>query len=86
LKETNKDHILEIAVNEIVWVLQYSTADKDRVSNADTNVPILVTLDNGKELVIDGLHRLRKAVNKNLKTLPYRRVSKELFDKGRFSR
>lgn len=69
--------VQQIAVKELIWVLQYDSPDRRRVERADLSAPILVTRYQGKELVVDGLHRLAKAVQMNQATLPYRRVSPE---------
>lgn len=50
-------------VKDLKWVLAYDTPDPERVSRADLSAPILVALDKtGRLTVIDGLHRLTKAV------------------------
>jgi hypothetical protein len=85
-KETHNDPVLQIDVNLIKWVLDYdkdnSKEDKIRTDNTDLSAPLLITNDNNKELVIDGLHRLKKAISLNIKTLPYKRVNKKMFDGG----
>ncbi len=82
-----KDPILSIPISRLVWVLDYvEVVDDPRIEAADISVPILVTFSRGKELVIDGLHRLLKAKDLNIKTLPYRRVSKVLFDYAQITR
>lgn len=43
---------------------------------------ILVAKTPGGGLVVSGLHRPKKAVKLNLETIPYKRLTKELFDKG----
>lgn len=46
------------------WVLEYTTVDETRVEAADIDVPVLVFFDQELEkwVVIDGAHRLTKAV------------------------
>lgn len=71
-----KETIQEIAVDKLKWVLDHGPAlNKDRVAQADLSVPVLVTKLDGQELVVDGAHRLTKAVEAGQKTIPYRRVS-----------
>lgn len=68
-----------IDVNELIWMLGPKTKnDKSRVMAADLSVPILITKYGDQELVVDGEHRLRKAVIKKVKQLPYRRVSQKV--------
>lgn len=69
----------QIAVNKLIWVLEFTGDDYDRqrVEDSDIKVPVLVTLHEGKELVIDGYHRLLKALKKHVKVLPYKRVTPE---------
>jgi len=73
-------------VDLIKWVLEYdndnSAEDKIRTNNVDLTAPLLVTKFYSKELVVDGFHRLKKAVSLNVKKLPYLRISKELFISG----
>lgn len=75
---TRETPIQEIEVSKLTWVLAYDRPRPDRVHRADLSAPIMVTTYKGQELVIDGLHRLQKAVNENKKTLPYKRVSDEM--------
>jgi hypothetical protein len=62
-------------VDKLSWVLKYDTADKNRTNKADISFPLIVakSVDN-KLTVIDGLHRLNKAVRENVKTLPIKYI------------
>lgn len=75
-----KDPVLTIEVSKLVWVLSFDKTETNekRDRQADLSAPLLVTLHKGKELVVDGGHRLRKAVKLGVKTLPYRRVSAQV--------
>lgn len=78
-KAVQHQPVLRINVAQLVWVLKHVQLDKDdgaRIAQVDLSVPILVTLDEGKELVVDGLHRLVKAQRDGVPVLPYRRVYK----------
>lgn len=78
--------VQQIDVSKLTWVLQYTDADPARVKQADLEAPILVTRYQGKELVVDGLHRLTKAVQEHRKILPYRRVSESVMHKARLEK
>ncbi|NDD67303.1 hypothetical protein EBZ35_06610, partial [bacterium] len=53
----------QCAVSKLAWVLAYDKSNTTRLKNADISVPIVITKsNNGKLTVIDGLHRLAKAV------------------------
>ena len=45
------------------WVLQYTDVDIKRVKKADINIPIIITNSNNKLVVLDGVHRLQKAID-----------------------
>lgn len=71
--------VQQIAVNKLDWVINSGDRiDQERVNRADLTAPLLVTLKNGKEQVVDGFHRLNKAKQTGIKYLPFRRVSSEL--------
>ena len=75
--------VYEIKVNRLKWLADRDTlqkVDPQRVDRADLTAPLLVTFTNGRALVVDGFHRLVKALQTNKPTLPYRRVSKEVLD------
>ena len=55
--------VVMIEVSKLTWVLEYTEVDQDRVVKADTGVPVMVYCDPEYGLtVIDGAHRLTKAV------------------------
>lgn len=64
--------LYDIPVSDLEWVLEYDTPDKKRVRAADYNVPILITIWKRQLVVLDGLHRVAKAVKDGLDTLPSR--------------
>lgn len=60
-----------IPIAELTWVLKYSTIDERRVKVADLNAPLLVYDDKKYGLtVIDGVHRLTKALRNRVGSLP----------------
>lgn len=80
-KAVEDEPVEQIAIIDLIWILKHvDYLDPDRVQKADVSIPILVTKYRNKELVVDGLHRLAKAVNSRMKDLPYKRVSKEVFE------
>lgn len=62
--------IKEFPIKELAWVLDYDTPNPERVEIADITAPIIVTPWEDKWVVIDGLHRLAKALELGLPTLP----------------
>lgn len=80
-----KDEPVEyIDISELMWVMKHvDDLDPSRIKNADVTIPILVTKYRNKELVVDGLHRLAKALQSRMKQLPYKRVSEEVFEASR---
>lgn len=63
----------EVDVGTVKWVLEHDTPDPARVDAADPSVPVIVAPDKtGRPTVIDGLHRLCKAVRGGHETIPAR--------------
>src|ERR1035437_1041422 len=65
---------------DLRWVLKYDRPDKERVEKANLNSPILVTYYEDKFVVIDGLHRLAKAVKEKEKHIIGKVVPYEILD------
>lgn len=73
--------IVRVPVKDLEWVLKHDTPKPDRVRAADVSKPIMFTRDPKWGLVaIDGLHRLQKAVNLHLGTLPGREIPQQWFN------
>jgi ParB-like nuclease domain len=53
--------VVRLPVKDLAWVFSYDTPRPERVLEADPSTPILVTKAQGRLVVIDGLHRLKKA-------------------------
>ena len=52
---------IKLNTSELNWILNYvNDIDYNRVSNADVSYPIIVTYENGKYVIVDGLHRFIK--------------------------
>ena len=62
--------IEQINTNKLTWILKHTKVDEERVKNADTSSPLLITKYQGKWAVLDGAHRLTKASRENIEKLP----------------
>ncbi len=83
LKCVDKNNITKVAVSDIIWILPYTTVDPKRLEKVDLKAPLLLTLSKeNKVAVIDGAHRLTKAVNENVSSLPAKWVSKTILKKA----
>ena len=73
---SNNIPIEKIKTSELSWILKHTTVDKKRVRKSDTSFPLLITFDKveNKWVVLDGAHRLTKAVSENKKYLPVKKV------------
>lgn len=66
-----------LPLSKLDWVLEYDKPTPSRVAAADTDVPVIVAFDKtGRYTVIDGLHRLAKAKEKGLSSLPIKFIEK----------
>lgn len=70
-----------IPLDDLKWILRYSKPESDeRVEKADTNFPILVTPWKDKLVVIDGLHRMAKALSTKQKDIKAKIIPTDWFD------
>ncbi len=83
LAQVETDPVRRFEVTALSWILETVYPDEGRVEAADVTVPILVTEEAGRWLVVDGLHRLARAVGLGLETLPGRYVAPEVLEKAR---
>lgn len=52
----------KIEINKLKWIFRYAEPlNLDRVEASDITIPILVTPERGRLIVVDGIHRLYKA-------------------------
>jgi len=73
------DPIQRMEIGRLIWVLDFADADPIRVRRADVSAPILIAPSkSGLPTVVDGLHRLQKAKEIGLKSLPYFFVSERV--------
>ena len=69
--------VVKVLTKDLKWVLKYTSVDEKRVNLADLNTHILIASDKlGRPTVIDGAHRLTKAVRESVEKLPAKWVSK----------
>ena len=72
---------VRVEISDLLW--QHDSQgglDFCRVQKADLNVPLLVTQMFQGCLVLDGEHRTEKAIRENIKTLPVKFLTKEIFE------
>jgi hypothetical protein len=69
--------VVQVPVKDLVWIFKYSRPSANRTRQADPRVPVLVTKWGDRDVVIDGLHRLSRAQEIGLDTIPVRRLSEE---------
>ncbi len=71
--------IQQVDVKDLRWVLDYDTSKPDRKAAADSSVPVLVVKEpQHKEqalTVVDGLHRLAKAIDEGKTHIPARFIT-----------
>lgn len=72
--------IKQYKVADMTWVFEYDDPMADgpeRIKTADIEQPIIVIKWYNKLVPLDGVHRLKKAEDAGIKTLPGKMVSKE---------
>lgn len=76
---TENHPIAYVSTQDLIWLLEtYQPVPEDmtRMDNADLGVPILVTIYEGnKWLIVDGFHRLLRAIRDHVTILPCRVVA-----------
>jgi hypothetical protein len=79
---SNNIPIEKIQTSELSWILKHTNVDKKRVRKSDTSFPLLITFDKAenKWVVLDGAHRLTKAVSENKKYLPVKKVPEKMLE------
>ena len=79
---SNNVPIEKIRTSELSWILKYTTVDKKRVRKSDISFPLLITFDKieNKWVVLDGAHRLSKAVSENKKYLPVKKIPGKMLE------
>lgn len=79
---SNNVPIEKIKTNKLNWILKHTTVDKKRVRKSDTSFPLLITFDKieSKWVVLDGAHRLTKAVSENKKYLLVKKIPEKMLE------
>lgn len=73
---TQNDPVIMVQVSDLVWLTtEGPSPDPTRVEKADLDAPILITLWNHRLVVLDGWHRLHKAMKVSRADLPARYVT-----------
>lgn len=67
-----------LPVADLRWQVENVKADDARMKKADTKVAILVHPQNGKYIVLDGTHRLLKAIKAGEKSIPAKIVFEDV--------
>lgn len=73
----------QFKVNDLKWILKWCKPDPERVVEANPLVSILVTYSDKKLVVVDGLHRLQKAIDQGLEYIEGKFVYKDVLEKCR---
>lgn len=79
-KLTDNEPIKMYPVDKMKWILKYKEEARPHI---DISKPILVTKWHGLLVVLDGWHRLKKAVKIGKKELPGRMVTPEVLKQAR---
>lgn len=67
-------------VDDMKWILEFTTVTPKRKKRAELDKPLLITKLKDKLVVLDGAHRLAKAVGKKAKTLPCKFIDDALLN------
>ena len=78
IKYSNKNKVYEVNVTKLKWILKYTVVDKERVIKSDINIPILVTKIDKKYYIVDGVHRLKKALENNIEHIKAKFISQKI--------
>lgn len=73
-KLVDADPIAYFKVADLAWILK----EDKRTDDADLKTPILVTVWKHKWVVLDGAHRLQKALDQKVEQLPGKIVSHDM--------
>lgn len=70
LRLTADRQIRYFKTSDLDWILDYTEVHEHRIKIADLTAPILITISNDKMIVLDGAHRLARAVRDQVQELP----------------
>ena len=76
---SDRFEVMQIPVEELSWILEYLDDDDVRDDkDIDVTAPVLIAKYNDTFAVIDGIHRLEKAVRLGLNTIPAKYIDNRL--------
>lgn len=81
--------ITQVPISKLIWIFKYDDPNKDqpeRIKTADISNPIVLLHWEGQIVVLDGLHRLKKAQQNDMISLPARYASEEDLEKCKLKR
>ena len=81
LTKTERFGTRKFKVDDLKWIFKFDKPDPDRTRIADPNIPIIVTYSDKKLVVIDGLHRLKKAIELGMTHIEGKFVFKDVLEK-----
>ena len=68
--DTTKDLPVEVLpIDEVIRIRTVSSLEQQRVDEADTTYPILIVKEEGRSWILDGNHRLQKAMDEGHTTI-----------------
>lgn len=85
LAHTKDQKHFQSRISDLDWVLAHATPTKKRLEAADITKPVIVTKENGKWVVLDGLHRLAKAKSLGKYSIPSKVISPKDLESLRMS-
>lgn len=85
LREVEDTPPKRVDLADVVWILDNADVNPKRVKAADVRVPILVIHERHSDLwiVLDGTHRVKKAEERGLTSLPCKIVTEQQLQKAK---
>jgi superfamily II DNA or RNA helicase len=74
LEQVKNQKVVQANVSDLDWILQYGTPDQERLNKVDLKFPILTTEYGNRLATVDGYHRLFKAKQDGVETVPVKLV------------
>lgn len=75
--------VTKMPLSNLQWLIDANTADPERLKNANINVPIIVTPQGGQYVIIDGYHRVVKALQDGEKFIQARIIFDDILAMSR---
>ena len=75
--------VTKMPLSNLQWLIDANTADPERLKNANINVPIIVTPQGGQYVIIDGYHRVVKALQAGEKFIQARIIFDDILAMSR---